>query len=76
MARQRHYYHCNVKKPTNHCKTHCFCGMRPHIPEGGKDKCTKVEFCKITGKFVKCVKLTKRQLEEWEAKGWVKPDDG
>ena len=51
-------YLCNVKKPTDHCKNHCFCGMGPHRPQ----KCTGEEFCDIVNEKVKCVKLSEKQL--------------
>jgi len=72
MAKKRHYYLCNVNRKTKHCKEKCFCGV-PHFPEGKRDeKCTKVEFCKITGKFVKCEKITPKELKVWEKKGFFK----
>lgn len=54
-------YLCNVKKPTDHCKNHCFCGMGPHRP----NKCTNEEYCDIVNEDVKCIPLSEEQLNKF-----------
>lgn len=54
-------YLCNISKPTDHCKNHCFCGMAPHRPQN----CTNEEYCDIGNEKVKCVPLTEKQLQKF-----------
>lgn len=76
MAKKKAFYLCNVKKPSEHCKTNCFCGV-PHaaISDRTGGSCSKKIYCKIVNKFVWCEKLTEKELKKWEDKGWERDEN-
>lgn len=54
-------YICNIKVPEHHCKYVCLHGSEPHFI----DECTKLEFCTITNKKVKCKPIGKKQYKQY-----------
>jgi len=52
-------YICNSREAIPHCTMLCMCG-KPHAADG----CTKLEYCGIVQKDVKCVPATQKQIKE------------